>query len=64
MLKLKKVLSAHKGEHNLYLHLNINQKEKVSIKSKTMKVDFSDSLISEIENLLGQKSVQLSEKSE
>ncbi len=62
LLKLKKVLFAHKGKHGLYLHLNINEGEKVVIKSKTMKVGFSDSLICQIEDLLGPKSVWLSEQ--
>ena len=61
LLKLKKVLCAHKGKYTLYLYLNVNQGEKVIIKSKTMKVGFSDSLIAEIENLLGPKSVWLSQ---
>lgn len=61
LLKLKELLSSHKGKHNLYLNLDFNQDEKVVIRSKTMKIAFSDSLISEVENLVGTQSVWLSE---
>jgi len=59
--KLKKILSSHRGKHNVYLHLTDPQERKVTIRSKTLKVDFSDELISEVENLLGQRSMWLNE---
>jgi DNA polymerase-3 subunit alpha len=62
LLSLKELFSSHKGKHALYLHLNLNQDEKVIIRSKTMKIGFSDSLISEVENLIGTHSVWLSEE--
>jgi len=62
LLKLKELLSSHKGKHNLYLHLNLGPGGKVILRSKTMKMGFSDSLISEVENLLGTHSVWLSEE--
>lgn len=62
LLRLKELFSSHKGKHALYLHLNLNQDEKLIIRSKTMKIGFSDSLISEVENLIGTHSVWLSEE--
>lgn len=62
LLRLKELFSSHKGKHALYLHLNLNQDEKFIIRSKTMKIGFSDSLISEVENLIGTHSVWLSEE--
>lgn len=59
--KLRKILSSHRGKHNVYLHLTDPQERKVTIRSKTLKVDFSDELISEVENLLGQRSMWLNE---
>ena len=61
LLRLKELLSSHKGKHALYLHLNLSQDEKIIIRSKTMKMGFSDSLISEVENLIGTHSVWLGE---
>ena len=62
LLRLKELLSSHKGKHALYLHLNLSQDEKIIIRSKTMKMGFSDSLISEVENLIGTHSVWLGEE--
>ncbi|KKN17909.1 hypothetical protein LCGC14_0961040 [marine sediment metagenome] len=61
LLRLKELLSSHKGKHTLYLHLNLSQGEKIIIRSKTMKMGFSDSLISEVEDLIGTHSVWLGE---
>ncbi len=61
LFRLKELLSSHKGKHTLYLHLGLSQDEKIIIRSKTMKMGFSDSLISEVENLIGTHSVWLSE---
>lgn len=59
--KLKEILSSHQGNHFLCLHLFSSQRKKVVIKSKTFKINFSDSLIFQIEELLGKKSIWLSE---
>jgi DNA polymerase-3 subunit alpha len=61
LLRLKELLSSHIGKHALYLHLNLSQDEKIIIRSKTMKMGFSDSLISEVEDLIGTHSVWLGE---
>ena len=62
LLRLKELLSSHKGKHALYLHLNLSQDEEVIIRSKTMKMGFSDSLISEVEDLIGTHSIWLGEE--
>jgi len=59
--KLKEILSSHRGKHNLYLHLTDPEEKKVIVKSKTLKVDFSEDLISEVEALLGERSMWLNE---
>jgi len=59
--KLKEVLSSHQGNYSLCLHLFSSQREKAVIKSKTLRMNFSDSLISQIEEVLGKESIWLSE---
>jgi len=59
--KLKEILSSHKGNYFLCLHLFSSQREKAVIKSKTLRINFSDSLISQIEEVLGKKSIWVSE---
>jgi len=59
--RLREILSSHKGKHTVYLHLTDPKGKKVIVKSKSIKVDFSDALISEVEDLLGERSIWLNE---
>ncbi|MEA1964558.1 MAG: DNA polymerase III subunit alpha [Candidatus Aerophobetes bacterium] len=62
LLKLKDVLSSYKGDYSLCLHFIDSPHREVILKSKSLKIDFSDSLISEVEDFLGEKCVWLSEE--
>ena len=57
MEKMKDILLSHKGELPLYLHFQGDNKERITVKSKSLRVDFSESLISEIEEFLGKNSI-------
>ncbi|MFQ6067196.1 MAG: DNA polymerase III subunit alpha [bacterium] len=61
LVKLKEILCGHKGKHNIYLHFANKSGEEAIIRSKSIKVGFTDSLISEVEDLLGPESLWLSE---
>ena len=61
LVRLKEILCSHKGKHNIYLHFSNKGGEEAIIRSKSIKVGFTDSLISEVEDLLGPKSLWLSE---
>jgi len=64
LLKLRDILSSYRGEYPLCLHFIDSPRKEVVLKSKSLKIDFSDSLISEVEDFLGEKCVWLSEKGE
>lgn len=59
--RLKNIVHSHKGKHTLYLHVTNSKEQRVTIRSKTIKVGFSDELISQIEDVLGEGCVWLSE---
>jgi DNA polymerase-3 subunit alpha len=59
--KLKGILSSHKGKYTVYLHLAEPSGKEVTIRSKSLKVDSSDALISEVKELLGERSIWLNE---
>ena len=61
LVRLKEILCSYKGKHNIYLHFSNKGGEETIIRSKSIKVGFTDSLISEVEDLLGSKSLWLSE---
>ena len=60
--KLKDIVHSHKGGHALYLHLTNSKEQRVTIRSKTIKVGFSDELISQLEDILGENCLWLSEE--
>ncbi|MCD6473065.1 DNA polymerase III subunit alpha [Candidatus Aerophobetes bacterium] len=64
LLKLKDIISSYQGEYPLYLHFIDSPYKEVILKSKSFKIDFSDSLISDVEGFLGEKCLWLSEKGE
>jgi len=59
--RLKDIVHSHKGKHTLYLHLTDSKQQRVTIRSKTIKVRFSDELISQLEDALGEGCIWLSE---
>ena len=61
LVRLKEILCSHKGKHNIYLHFSNKGGGEAIVRSKSIKVGFTDSLISEVEDLLGSKSLWLSE---
>jgi len=60
--KLREILSSHKGKYTVYLHLTESPGKEVTIKSKSLKVDSSKTLISEVKGLLGERSAWLNEE--
>ncbi len=62
LVRLKEILSSHGGKHNIYLHFSNRGGGEAIIRSKSIKVGFTDSLISEVEDLLGPKSLWLNDK--
>jgi len=52
--KLKEILQQRKGKNPVYLHFQDKSGEGVVIKSRSLKVDFSEEVISQIENLVGE----------
>ena len=59
--RLKDIIYSHKGKHTLYLHLTDSKQQRVTVRSKTVKVRFSDELISQLEDALGEGCIWLSE---
>ncbi|TET63605.1 DNA polymerase III subunit alpha [Candidatus Aerophobetes bacterium] len=60
--RLKDIVHSHKGRHALYLHLTNSKEQRVTIRSKTIKVGFSDEFISQLEDVLGEGCLWLSEE--
>jgi len=60
--RLKEILSSHKGNHYLYLHLFDSRGKRTVIRSRSLRIDFSNSLISQVEELLGKETILLSEE--
>jgi len=52
--KLKSLLNERKGKNSVYLHFEGNG-QNVVIKSKSLKVEFSEEIISEVEELMGKE---------
>ncbi len=51
--KIKKILNERKGKNSVYIHFLGNNGENVVIKSKSLKVDFSEEIISSVEEIIG-----------
>jgi len=61
MEKIKDIFSSHQGNYPVYLHFQGDNAERITVKSKSLKVDFSESLIDEIEGFLGKNSLWIEE---
>ncbi len=61
MEKIKGIFLSHQGKHPVYLHFQGDNGERITIKSKSLKVDFSEALIEEIEKFLGKNSLWVEE---
>lgn len=60
--KIKDILSKQKGKNSVYLHFKGSNGESTVIKSKSLKVDFSEQIITSIEELVGQGKCWLGER--
>jgi len=58
---LRDVLSSNKGKSRVYLHIEGPDEQVVVVRSKSIKVNFSDSLAAELEELLSEDSLWLGE---
>ncbi len=63
MEQIKGILLSHQGKYPVYLHFQGNNKERITIKSKSLRVDFSESFIEEIEKFLGTNSLWVEDQS-
>jgi len=60
--KIKNILVERKGKNPVYLHFQDGSGEEVVIKSKSLKVDFSEETITQIEELVGRGQCWLGER--
>lgn len=52
--KVKKVLEERKGKNSVYLHFQDNNGENVVVKAKSLKVNLSEEIIAQIEQVVGE----------
>ena len=57
LIKLKDILDKNRGNSNVYLHLIFPDRSEVNITADKMKVNFSDSMVTLIEELLGNDTI-------
>lgn len=60
--KIKGILEKGKGGNSVYLHFKGSNGESIVVKSKSLKVDFSEQLIRQIEELIGDGKCWLGER--